>query len=66
MADKEEAGIGSALAAVAVLGVIGAALWFGITDHWQWAVIIPIGSAFAAGLVKFGWDAVSAVEKSKH
>lgn len=39
-------------------GVVG---W--IVDHWQWLLILPIGGAFALGLVKFGWDAATTVDK---
>lgn len=46
-----------------LLVVIGASIYMAVTDHWQWLIIIPLGAAFVFGLVKFGWDAATAVEK---
>ncbi|NWN89179.1 MAG: hypothetical protein HLX51_11680 [Micrococcaceae bacterium] len=46
-----------------VILVLGVAAAMAVIDHWQWMLIIPIGSAIAFGLIKFGWDATTAVEK---
>ena len=63
MADTQEATKGQMFGAIATLAVLGAAIYLAVTDHWQWLLIIPIGSAFVFGLAKFGWDAANAVEK---
>ena len=53
-----DAVVGS-LAIVIILAAIVAA----IAVHWQWGLIIGIVGLAAVGLVKFGWDAATAVEK---
>ena len=63
MEDTQEATKGQMAGALIALAVIGIAIYMGVTAHWQWALIIPIGAAFVFGLIKFGWDAATAVEK---
>ena len=46
---------------LALLIAAGLAGW--ALDHWQWALIIPIAGMMVYGLVKFGWDAATAVDK---
>ena len=63
MADKQEGSTAQAIGAVIVLAVLGYSIYLAVTDHWQWLLIIPIVTAFAFGLAKFGWDAATAVNK---
>ena len=63
MEDTQQASKGQMVGAVLALAVIGFAIYLAVTDHWQWLLIIPIGAAFVFGLIKFGWDAATAVEK---
>jgi len=49
--------------AILFLAVIGYAIYMAVTDHWQWAILIPLGAAFVFGVIKFGWDAATAVNK---
>lgn len=54
---------GDKVGAIVIVLLVAAGLIGWALDHWQWALIIPIVGMVAYGLIKFGWDAATAVDK---
>lgn len=59
----QETSTADKIGAAVITMLIAAGLIGWAIDHWQWALIIPIGGMFAYGLIRFGWDAATAVDK---